>query len=185
MTTRELIHLADQHPLALASVFIAIPVLAWLFGRLHASGQGTESPWKYGYSILVYLACVPGMFAGVLTAYSLFFTRENLLDVSFLVYILPIVSMIATLVLIRRSVSFEAVPGFDRLSGLMVMIACSFAIALAIQKTRIFVFFGGSIGRLILLALGVFALLKWAAYMLFRRRDEPRPDLRPQKEEAR
>jgi hypothetical protein len=55
----------------------------------------------------------------------------------------------------------------------MVMLACSFAIALAIQKTNIWVFFGGSLEKLFLLAAGVFALLKWGTYMLFRRRDEP------------
>lgn len=174
MTIRELIQLAGQHPVALASLFLLTPLAAWLCGWMHRPGQGSNSPWKYAYSVLVYLACVPGMFAGVLTAYSLFFTRENLLDVSFLVYILPIVSMVVSLVLIHKSVSFEAIPGFDRLSGLMVMIACSFAIALAVEKTRIFLFFGGSIDRLILLAVGVFALLKWGTYTLFRNRDEPK-----------
>jgi len=68
------------------------------------------------------------------------------------------------------------VPGFDRLSGLMVMIGCSFAIALVIQKTRIFIFFGGSIERLFGLAIGVFALLKWGMYMLFRSPAEPKKD---------
>ena len=58
----------------------------------------------------------------------------------------------------------------------MVMVGCSFVIALAIQKTRIFVFFGGSIEKLFLLAAGVFALIKWGMYMLFRRGDEPRQD---------
>ena len=173
MTARELIQIADQHPWVLATVFVFAPIAAWLCGRLHGPGDGANSPWNYCYSILVYVSCVPGMFAAVLTAYSLFFTRENLLDVSILVYIVPILSMVATLVLIRKQVSFEAVPGFERLSGLMVMIACSFAIALAIQKTRIWILFGGSIDRLILLAVGVFALLKWGTYMLFRGRGEP------------
>src|SRR5437868_10204781 len=114
-------------------------MMAWLLGSAHVPNNGGNPPWKYYYSVLVYLTCVPGMFAGVLSAYALFFTRENLLDVSFSVYILPIISMIVTLVLIRKSVSFEAVPGFERLSALMIMIGCSFAIALAIQKTRIWI----------------------------------------------
>jgi hypothetical protein len=84
--------------------------------------------------------------------------------------------MIATLALIRRNVDFALVPGFDRLSGLMVMIGCSFAIALAIQKTRIWIFFGGSIERLIALAVGIFALLKWGTHQFFRRREEPKPE---------
>ena len=176
MTTRDLIQWAGQHPVLLLLVFVVPPVLAWLAGWLHGKEQGQLSPWKYIYSVLVYLVCVPGMFAGVITAYTLFFSHENLLDANLLVYFLPIVSMIVTLVLIRKNVSFDDVPGFDRLSGLMVMVGCSFVMALAIQKTRIFLFFGGSIEKLFLLAAGLFALLKWGSYMLFRRRDEPKQE---------
>jgi len=177
MTTRDLIHLAGQYAGLLLLAFVAPPVLAWLAGRVHGKDQGRLSPWKYFYSVLVYLVCVPGMFAAVITAYTLFFSGENLLDANLLVYFLPIASMVATLVLIRKNVSFDDIPGFDHLSGLMVMVGCSFAIALAIQKTRIWVFFGGSIEKLFFLAAGVFALLKWGTYMLFRRRDEPRQEL--------
>ena len=174
MTTREFIHLAGQHPVALAAAFVAPPVVAWAMGRLHERGRGGVAPWKYLYAVLVYLACVPGMFAGVLTAYVLFMSHENLLDVNPLIYFLPVVSMIVTLVFIRKNVAFDEVPGFERLSGLMVMVGCSFAAALAIQKTNIWLFFGGSIEKLFLLAGGIFALLKWGTYALFRRRDEPK-----------
>jgi hypothetical protein len=176
MTTRDFIQWAGQHPAVLVAAFVAPPVLAWLAGQSHGREQGKLAPWKYLYSVLVYLVCVPGMFAGVITAYSLFFSRENLLDANVLVYFLPLVSMVATLVLIRKNVSFDDVPGFDRLSGLMMMVGCSFVIALVIQKTSIFVFFGGSIEKLFLLAAGVFALLKWGTYMLFRKRDEPKQE---------
>ena len=176
MTTRDLILQADQHPVALTAALAAPPLVAWVVGRFHNRGQGGAGPWKYLYAALVYFACVPGMFAGVLTAYTLFFSRENLLDTNLLVYFLPIVSMIVTLVFIRKNVAFDEVPGFDRLSGLMVMVACSFAIALAIQKTKIWILFGGSIERLFILAAGIFGLLKWGAYMLFRRRDQPKTD---------
>ena len=179
MTTRDLIQWARQHAVLLLLAFVTPPVLAWLAGRLHGKDQGKLAPWKYFYSVLVYLVCVPGMFAGVITAYTLFFSGENLLDANLLVYFLPIAAMIATLVLIRKKVSFDEVPGFDRLSGLMVMVGCSFVIALVIQKTRIFVFFGGSIEKLFFLAAGVFALLKWGTYMLFRRRDEPKKEQPP------
>jgi hypothetical protein len=174
MTTRELIQWLARHPFGLAIAFLSPPVLAWGVGRLHGKDRGQLSPWKFLYSVLVYLVCVPGIFAAVITAYTLFFSGENLLDANVLIYFLPIVSMITTLVLIRKSVSFKDIPGFDRLSGLMVMVGCSFAIALVIQKTRIWIFFGGSIGQLFVLAAGIFALLKWSTYMLFRRRDEPK-----------
>jgi hypothetical protein len=176
MTIRELTQLAGKQSWVLIAIFVALPLAAWLLGRVHGPGNGGVAPWKYFYSVLVYAVCVPGMFAAILTAYALFFTRENLMDVNLLVYILPLVSMIVTLVLIRKTVSFELVPGFDRLSGLMAMIGCSFAVALAILKTNIWIFFGGSLEKLFLLAAAVFALLKWGTYMLFRRRDEPKQE---------
>ena len=176
MTIRELTDLAGQQPVPLAAAFVATPLVAWLLGGLHGRDNGGKSPWKYFYSVLVYATCVSGIFAAVLTGYALFFTRENLLDVNLLVYILPLVSMVVTLVVIRKNVTFDLVPGFDRLSGLAMMIGCSFALALAIQKTNIWIFFGGSIEKLFILAAGIFALLKWGTYMLFRRRDEPKQE---------
>lgn len=172
MTLRELIDLAGRKPWWILAVFLVPPVLTWLAGVCHGRENGGKAPWKYLYALLVYLVCVPGVFAAVVTAYSLFFSKENLLDVNLLVYFLPIVAMVATLILMRRNVSFDQVPGFDRLSGLMIMIGGSFAVALAIQKTNIFVVFGGSIERLFALAIALFALIKWGTHLLFRRSDE-------------
>ena len=174
MTLRDLIQLADGHLLALVIFFVAPPVVAWLCNVAHGRGNGANPPWKYIYAILVYLVCIPGLFSAVLAAYALFFRRENLLDVNLVVYFLPVISMIVTLIFIHKTVNFENVPGFDRISGLMIMIGCSFVIALAIDKTRIWLMFHGSIAMLFVLAAAIFALLKWGTYMLFRRRDEPK-----------
>ena len=181
MTIRELVEWAGHNTIPLIAVLTAPPLLALLAGWAHGRGKGENAPWKYIYSVLVYAVCLPGNFAAVLTGYALFFTNENLLDANVLVYILPIASMVATLFLIRQNVDFARVPGFDRLSGLMVMIGIAFALALAVQRSRIWLVFGGSVQTVFLLALGLFALLKWGAYTFFRRREEPKvkpPSLR-------
>jgi hypothetical protein len=174
MTINDFIRMANGHLPALLIFFVAPPVVAWLCGRIHGRGNGGNAPWKYIYSVLVYLVCIPGLLSSVLTGYALFFQRADMRDVNLAVYILPIISMIVTLILIHKTVNFENVPGFDRISGLMVMIGCSFVIALAIDKTRIWLLFHGSIAMLFALAAGIFAMLKWGTYMLFRRRDEPK-----------
>jgi hypothetical protein len=64
----------------------------------------------------------------------------------------------------------------------MVLIGCSFAIALAVHNTRILIGFFGSLGMLFVLAVGVFALLKWGGSMLFRSGSEqarPMPTFPP------
>jgi hypothetical protein len=182
MTLRELIHSAGQYWVPVFVVLTAVPVVSFLVGVSHRDGEGRNAPWKFAYAALVYLACVPGIFAAVLTAYTVFFSKESLLDTNPLIYFLPIATMVVTLVLIRKRVSFEDVPGFDRLSGLMVLIGCSFAIALAVHNTRILIGFFGSVGMLFVLAAGVFALLTWGGSMLFRSRGEqarPMPKFPP------
>lgn len=167
MTLRELIELSDRAPLIVIAVFVVLPLIAWLCGRLNKNPGEITTGWRYVYSVLVYLVCVPGMFAAVLVGYTLFFVRANLLDVSLTVYVLPQVSMLATLLIIRQRVSFEIIPGFDRLWALLVLLGTAFAIALAIQKANIWVFFGGSLQQLALIALGVFLLGRWATRSLF------------------
>ena len=172
MTLRELLQMAGAHWIALLGIFISPPCVAALCGWLHGRGRGNAAPWKYLYALLLYSVCLPGIFACVLTAYALFFTNENLLDVNPLVYFLPIVSLAVSLVLIKRNVDFKEVPGFDRLWGLVILIAISFGLALAIHRTRIWIFFGGSIQTLFGLAVGIFALLKLGAHLLTRRKDQ-------------
>ena len=182
MTLRHLIHSSGQYWVPVFAILVAVPVISFLVGRSHRDGDGRNAPWKFAYAGLVYLACVPGIFSVVITAYTLFFSKDNLLDVDPVIYFLPIATMIGTLVLIRKRVSFDDVPGFNRISGLMVLIGCSFAIALAVYNTRILIGFFGSLGMLFVLAAGVFALLKWGGSMLFRSGSEqarPMPKFPP------
>ena len=145
MTARQLLEALSAQPLVLAGALAIAPLLALFLGLMHTRGSGNEAPWKYLYSLLVYAACVPGMGAAVLTAYSLFFTHENLLDRDLLVYLLPIVAMGLTLAAIGARADFRRLPGFDRLSGLMVLIGVTFVIVLAVSRTRIGLLFGGSL----------------------------------------
>jgi hypothetical protein len=106
----------------------------------------------------------------VLTGYALLFTGENLLDVNLLVYLLPIVSMGATLGVMSRSVRFADVPGFDRLSGLMLLLGLTFAILLVLRRSFFGVFFIGSLPALLVIGVGTFALLMWSGRRLLGRR---------------
>jgi hypothetical protein len=168
LTIEDLIAAAGQHPGFLVAAFMAPPLGAWLAGRVHGPGGGARAPWRQVYALLVYAACVPGMLAAVLTAYAMFFTQTNLLQVDLLVYLLPLASMGATLFLVGRYTRFDDVPGFDRLTGLMTMIAVSFGVALAVAKSRLWVVFGGSIFLLFAIAAFAFGLIKWGAWKLTR-----------------
>ncbi len=177
MSVREFSDWAAQQPVVLLIVFTALPVLAYGLGKAHGRGRGEMTPWKFVYTVLIYLTVVPGTFAGLIVAYTLFFTRGNLLEANLLVTALPIVSMILTLFAMRGNVEFDAVPGFDRLWGLVVMSGMSFFMALVISKTGIRLLFFGTIGTFIMLGIACFALLSWGAHVAFRKKDEDIPEM--------
>jgi len=172
VTIQEWLLRAGQYPWAIVGVFVAVPVATWVLGRLHGRGRGGATPWKHLYAALVYISCVPGLFTAVVTAYAVFFTSTNLLEVNAVVYLLPTVSMVVTLVLLRQNVDVAEIPGFHRLSGLMTLIGVSFAVALAISRTRVWLFFGGSIFLLFAIAAAAFALMRWGTRAFFRRSTE-------------
>jgi hypothetical protein len=172
VTPRQWLDQVSAQPAFVGAYLAALPLIALALG-LAARGRGNQSPWKYAYSTLVYAACVPGMFASMVTLYLILFVRANLLDVNALVTLAPIASMGASLAIAGRNVEFTPLPGFGRLSGLMVVLGLTFAVVFALSRTQVWLFFGGSIGMLIGLGAFVFALIKWGGYMAFRRRDEP------------
>lgn len=170
MTTREFLLFLALNPWPLAGALIGVPLLTVLWSLLHGRTASRLAPWKYGYSVFTYLAVVPGTVSLVILAYSVFFAHENLLDRDLLVTFGPPVAMLLTLVAVRQRLAFADVPGFGRLSGFITLVALSFAAALAIDKTRLFVGFFGSIDRLFLLAAGLYAVFQGAAWALFRRK---------------
>ena len=166
MTLRQLLEWFSQYPWVLAGLFLIPPVLVLIAGLIHDRGRGGQVPWRYLYAVLIYAACVPGMGAAVVTTYAMVFGHESLMDMNLMVSIVPIVSMLLTLLLAKRNVDFDLVPGFDRLFGLMVVLAITFVLVLGIAKTRIWLFFGASLFTLMLLVAGLIILLHWGGKLI-------------------
>ncbi|MEM7016476.1 MAG: hypothetical protein AAF512_03935 [Pseudomonadota bacterium] len=167
MSIQELLNLIQGYPEYLLVYFCVPPVLAFFIGFLHGRQRGEATGWKYVYSVLVYLVCLPGIISLSLLAYNLFFIRGNLLEVNALVYFLPVASMILTLVIVAKQASINELPGFGKLSGLMVLLALTFAVLLFVYKTRILIGFFGSFEALLVLGVAVFLAFRWASRKLF------------------
>ncbi len=170
MTLRELFAAVDAARVPLLIALAAVAVLTALIGVLHGRGNGGRAPWRHLYAVLVYAACGPGIFAAVAVVYALLFTRDNLLDLNAATYLAPIAAMILTLGVMRRNVSFDEVPGFHRLTGLMTMIGAVFAIALILRSLRVWLFFSASLVWFFVLVVALFVLVKWGGRLLFGRR---------------
>ena len=167
MTLNELISVIDKQSIVLI-LFGVAPLLALGLRLFHGKGGGSKSPWKYLYSVLVYLCAIPGMFSAVLCLYTMLFLQQSLLDKSVTVYFAPMLSMILTLGSISRFVSLDDVPGFERISGLMTLLGITFFILLVLNRFNVWVVFFGNIGMMFVIGLILFLLLRWGAARAFR-----------------
>jgi hypothetical protein len=170
MTTRELLALVGHSP-AQAAIALALPaLLALAFGLVRPRGGIGRSPLKYGYSAAVFAACAFGMMAIVVDGYTLAATHENLLDTNPLVTIAPILSMFITLGVVGRQVDFRDLPGFDRLSGLLLMVGAACLGVFVLSRTHFLVMFHGSIWMLALIGVGIVVALRYGSKLAFGRR---------------
>ncbi len=172
MTLQEFFRLLGENPSYILLYFSMIPFTAILSGMM-GRGEGHLSPWKYLYSMLIYLVCVPGIFAFTLNVYLFLFERRSVLDSDIYTQILPIISMIATLLIIRKNVSYRDIPGFEKLSGLVMMILATFAFMWLLDKTRIYVFSYVPFWQAILIFAGLFLLIRFGWSRFIQSSDTP------------
>jgi len=137
MTLGEFFEWTGQHPMLLLFYFLGAPFIALLAG-LFSKGEGHLSPWKYLYSILIYLVSIPGIFAVTLSIYFFLFERRSILDTNIFTQVLPVLSMAATILIIKKQVDLDLVPGFDKISGLILVIATLMCLMWIIDKTHIY-----------------------------------------------
>ncbi|ETW96686.1 MAG: hypothetical protein ETSY1_25600 [Candidatus Entotheonella factor] len=167
MTIHELIQWLDQYERILIIGFVALPVATYVMGAFfRILSLRLMRGWL---ALAVYVAVIPGICMAVVVVYMMFFARANLLtELNVVVHLLPIASMVATLWLASRLAPFAAIPGFDRLQGLMVLVGLSFIAVLFVHKTFVRIHFFASIEYLLVL-FGLF-LVAWrlAVARLFR-----------------
>jgi len=139
MTLSDFFSLIGDNPFYVLSYFLLIPVTAFMSGIM-GKNEGHLSPWKYLYSTLIYMVCIPGIFAVTLNVYKFLFERGSIMDQNIYTQILPIISMIVTLLLIKNNVRLTRIPGFGNLSGLVTMVLVLFAVMWFLEHTRVYIF---------------------------------------------
>ena len=159
MTLQEFFNLLSANPAIVLFYFIALPLTAFLSG-IFGKGEGHMSPWKYVYCGLLYMAAVPGIFAVILNVYLFLFERQRILDSNIYTQILPIIAMVVTFLLIRRNVDIRQVPGFGRLSGLILVVTGVLAAMWILDRTRIFAITVVPFHYVIFMIIGLFVLVR-------------------------
>lgn len=136
MTLGDFFTYAEQHQgsvIAYYLFFPAVAALAYFFGK----GEGHTSPWKYVYSVLIYGVAIPGIFAITLNVYLFLFERQSIMQMNLVNQLLPIISMFVTFYLVKKNVAFDLVPGFSRISGLIMIITGLIILMWILEKTHI------------------------------------------------
>ena len=160
MTLQEFFNLLADNPFWILSYFLLIPFTALLAGNL-GKGEGHLEPWTYLYSVLIYLVCIPGIFAITLSVYLFVFERRSIFQTDIFTQVIPIISMVVTMFLIRRNADLKLIPGFDKITGLVMMIFALFAIFWVMDKTRIFVVSFMPFWQGILIFVGLLLVVRW------------------------
>lgn len=139
MTLAEFFDLISNNPALVIFYVIALPLTAFLSCVL-GKGEGHLSPWKYVHSSLIYLACIPGIFAIVLNLYLFVFERQSIMDTNLYTQVLPIITMMFTLMFISKNVPLKSIPGFGKISGLVIVLFAVFILMWFMEKTRLLIF---------------------------------------------
>jgi hypothetical protein len=161
MTLRELFDYLSVNPEMVVAYFLLMPTVALLAGFI-AKDEGHLSPWKYLYAIMVFFVCIPGIFAATLAVYLFLFERGgSIYNVNLLTQVLPIGSMIATLSIIRRNVAFEQIPGFGKLSDLMMMIASIIVLMYFLDRLHLIAWIHVPVQWLFIIVVGFLLLFRY------------------------
>ncbi len=161
MTLRDFFDYLGEHPFVLVAYFLVIPLTAMLAGWI-SRGEGHLSPWKYLYSFLVYAVCIPGIFSVTLSIYLFLFERGgSILNTNILTQVMPVVSMFLTLAVIRRNAPFEHIPGFGKLSSLMMTIGAVFMLMYLLDRTHLIAFVRVPVQYLLLIVVGMLLVLRY------------------------
>lgn len=161
MTLREFFDYLGAHPLTVVGFFLLIPLIALLAGWM-GRGEGHLSPWRYLYSLLVYAVCIPGIFSITLSVYLFLFERGgSIMNLNLLTQVAPALSMILTLGIIRRNTPFESIPGFGKLSSLMMTIGAVFVLMYLLDRTHLIAFVRVPVQYLVLIVVGLLVVLRF------------------------
>lgn len=161
MTLRELFDYLDSNPLSVVAYFLLILITALLAGFM-GKDEGHLSPWKYLYSAIIYLVCVPGIFAAALAVYLFLFEQGgSIFNVNLLTQVLPVAAMLVTLGVVRRNVEFGYIPGFGRLTDLIMTIFTVFLLMYLLNRLHLVAWVYVPVQWLILIVVGLLLVVRF------------------------
>ncbi|WBM75444.1 hypothetical protein [Saprospira grandis] len=140
MQIEELIALLHQDPVALFFYFLLLPFMALLLNIISGPSPAS-SAYGYMYSLLVYGTAIPALISGVFWLYSIMMNQKNLLELSFSVYYLPLISAVIVFMILRKKgLKMKALPWFGELYELLITAALALGLLLLLMHKMVLPF---------------------------------------------
>jgi hypothetical protein len=139
MTLRSLFENVTNNPGWLVGYFILIPLICLLLLVL-INDPNIALKVKWLFTGLCFLVVIPGIFALTLNIYTFLFERQSIWDMNLVLQALPIISMVLSLMMIKKTLPFEYIPGFEKLIGLSTIIFALMGLMWFIDRTHIYAF---------------------------------------------
>jgi hypothetical protein len=139
MTLRDIFDQVSANPSALIWFLLCIPLLTFIVSIWQdPTIPPQQSQTRYIYAVLAYAAAIPGIFAFTLNLYTFLFERQSIWTMNLVTQVLPIITMVITLIMIKRSIPFEYIPAFGKLSGFITIIFAAIGIMWFVDRLRIY-----------------------------------------------
>ncbi len=163
MTLGESIQLLSNNPIWVIGYCLFIPVIILVLNFVVCKDEGEQEPWNYIYSVLIYLVMIPGIFALFFSVYLFLFERRSIMDTNLYIQVFPLLLMLVSIWLIRRNVDLRDLPGFGKLSGLIMTISLVIILMWIVDRTHfaIVAFTYMPIQYVILFFLGLLLLIRF------------------------
>jgi hypothetical protein len=149
---------------------LGLPVGGLILGRLLMTIREQVAAWFL--SIVVHAAVFLLIPPAIILAYLAFGTGINLYqDVDALLAFGPLLSGGLTLILVPQIMDLDEIPGFDRLRGLVGLVALSFGLVFVLSRTNFMIWFfvRPTLSTIFLAALGLYLLFKMFLGMMTRK----------------
>lgn len=161
MTIGDFIKFLGENPSYVFIYFGFIVMTAFLAGVM-GRGEGNQSPWNYLYATLLYLVCIPGIFAVAFSVYLFLFERISIFNTDINTQVLPILSMIMTIFIVKQNADISLIPGFGRLSSLVTIMVAVLMMMFFLDRVRIYVFSSMSMQELLLVFIVFIVIVRFA-----------------------
>ncbi len=161
MTLQQLLDIFTQYQTETLYFFFGIPFLAVI--SIFFKKKYSKNLWvKVFDSLLIYLVSVPWILSLILSIYSIFILKGNILELNVLPYFVPLISMWVTYTIIQKSIWLKEIPWFWKISSLLLLIFLTFIVVFILQKMFIWVVFVWSLGYIVWLFVIIFIAMKFS-----------------------